>query len=387
MMDEKYKFEIPMSLYDINNTLSKNLILENMVDIIKQKGNIFLLGYPTNTITILMLKVYHENIVRIMNNVNLSINTLMFMTGMLELYGEEGTIYVTISESEREGLDYNKKLQAFYSILVNSGCNVEFIDGNSELILDTSYKTDVTDFTEDMYEKIKDIVFLDKENRLNYSSIIKNYPIKVKLINSTNYIKKREDGFSFIPFKKINPDNKIHCIYGSLCVEAKLFGYMYSLGKKWDDVKGYVAYWVGNSLPPNHILKKYNYIKDTIDDVKLKKMTDITIELLDKDTVEKLNESCKNSLEQNEATTFYENSKCMNIFINAVEPIALTCPGCYLNWQSYINNIQVKWDSSVCSPVTGGNKIKRKTKKIKQKNNCRRLKTFKKSRHFKCPKV
>ena len=37
MMDEKYKFEIPMSLYDINNTLGKNLILENRVDIIKQK--------------------------------------------------------------------------------------------------------------------------------------------------------------------------------------------------------------------------------------------------------------------------------------------------------------------------------------------------------------
>ena len=110
-------------------------------------------------------------------------------------------------------------------------------------------------------------------------------------------------------------------------------------------------------------------------------MTDITIELLDKDTIEKLNESCKNSLQQNDVTTFYENSECVNIFINAVEPIALTCPGCYLNWQSYINNIQVKWDSSVCSPVntSGGYKIKRKTKKNK---------IFKrKSRRFKCPKV
>ena len=372
-MDEKYKFEIPMSLYDINNDLSENLILENMVYIIKKKGNIFLLGYPSKTITMLMLKVYHENIVRIMNNVNPPKDILMFMTGMLELYSEEGTIYVTISESEREGVDYNKKLQAFYSILKKSGCDVEFIDGNSELTVDKSYKTGETDFTEDMYDKIKDIVFLDKENKLNYSSIIKEYKIKVKLINSTNYIKKREEGFSFIPFKKINPGNKIHCIYGSLCVEAKLFGYMYnSLGKKWDDVKGYVAYWVGNSLPPNHILTKYNYIKKD-EYEKLKKMTDITRELLDKDTKKKLNESCKNSLslEQKKATTFYENSKCMNIFINAVQPIALTCPGCYLNWQSYINNIQVEWNSSVCTPVIGGNKIKRKikrkTKKIKRK--------------------
>jgi hypothetical protein len=388
MMNDKYKFEIPMSLYDINNTSNKNIILENMVEIIKQNGNIFLLGYPTNTITMLMLKVYHENIVRIMNSEN-PIDILMFMTGMLELYGEEGTIYVTISESEREGLDYNKKLEAFYSILVNSGCNVTFIDGNSELILDTSYKTGETDFTNVMYDKIKDVIFLDKVDKdkdgLNYSSIIKNYPITVKLINSTNYIKKREEGFSFLPFKTIKPGNKIHCIYGSLCVEAKLFGYMYSLGKKWDDVKGYIAYWVGKSIPPNHILKKYNYIKGTIDDAKIKQMTDITIELLDKDTIEKLNESCKNSLQQNEAITFSENSVCMNIFINAVQPIALTCPGCYLNWQSYINNIQVKWDNSVCGHVTvsGGYKIKRKTKKTKktkQKNKTKKQNKTKKTK-------
>jgi hypothetical protein len=79
MMNDKYKFEIPMSLYDINNTSNKNLILENMVEIIKQNGPIFLLGYPTNTITMLMLKVYHENIVRIMNSEN-PIDILMFMT-------------------------------------------------------------------------------------------------------------------------------------------------------------------------------------------------------------------------------------------------------------------------------------------------------------------
>ena len=321
-MDERYKFELPMSLYDIDNTSSRNLALDTMVEMIKKNGNIFLLGYPTNTITMLMLKVYHENIVRVINNSNLGVITLMFMTGMLELYGEEGTIYVTISESEREGLDYNKKLQTFYSILVNAGCTVEFIDGNSELMLDTSYKTGSTDFTETMYDKIKDIVFLDKENKLNYSSIIKNYPVKVKIINSTNYIKKREEGYSFMPFKKINPDNNIHCIYGSLCVEAKLFGYIYSLGKKWDDIKGYIAYWVGSKLPPNHILSKYNYSKNLTDETKLKKMTDITIELLDTDTIEKLNQSCSNTFDQSDITIFSENTKCMNIFIYAIEPIA-----------------------------------------------------------------
>jgi len=373
IIDNKNQYEIPMSLYDINNTLDKNFILNNMVDIIKKNGNIFLLGYPTNNITMLMLKIYHENIVRIMNNKDLVKTSLMFMTGMLELEGEEGTIYATISESKREGLDYNKKLETFYSILINSGCNVEFIDGTSELKLDTSYKQGTTDFTENMYDTIKDLVFLDKDNKLNYSSIIKNYSINVKLMDSTNYIKKREEGFSFMPFKKINLDNSIHCIYGSLCVEAKLFGYIYSLGKKWKDVKGYIAYWVGKNIPPDHILKKYNYIKNTIDDSKLEKITNITLELLDKETLEKLNETCKNTFDPSTTNiSFYNYSKCRNIFIYSIQPISLTCPGCYLNWQSYINNIQIKWDSNVCTPVnvSGGYRTnkKQKTKKVKRRS-------------------
>lgn len=313
----------------------------------------------------LMLKLYHENIVRVLNK---NEKQLMFMTGMLEIKGEENTVYVTISESEKEGLNYNNKLRQFYSLLVNSGCEVQFLDGTSKLTIDTSYKQK-NDFTENMYDKIKDIVFFEKNDTLNYSSIIKNYKITVKLINSTNYLNQRETGRSFLPFKRIQPDGKVECIFGSLCVEAKLFGYMYLLNKKWEDFVGYIAYWIGNDLPPNHILKKYNYIKNTEDDNKLEQTFNKTIQYLNENTKTQLNDLCKNISDENvnaNSMVFQNNPLCKNIITSVIQPIALTCPGCYLNWQSYINNIQPNWDISVCSTVNAApvNKVGGKNKNV-----------------------
>jgi hypothetical protein len=105
-LDDKYDYKLPMSLYaDDEAGYEKNVILTKMTEIIKKNGNIFLLGYPTNDITMLILKLYHENIVRIVN----TSNSLMFMTGLLQLH-DDSTIYVTISESEKEGANYQKNL-------------------------------------------------------------------------------------------------------------------------------------------------------------------------------------------------------------------------------------------------------------------------------------
>lgn len=399
ILDDKFRFQLPMAMYDTTNSNNKNLILETMVSVIKKNGNIFLLGYPTTNIIMLMLKLYHENIVRIVNSTQeqstqeqstqKQSSPLMFMTGMLEYKNE---IYVTISESKSEGLNYDEKFNVYYSLLKNSGCDVEFVDGTQEdgtqeIVIDTSYsyRTGDTDFNKDNCDTIKDLVFFDEENKLNYSSIIKDYKITVKLINGTKYIKKRESGFSFMPFKRINSDDNIECIYGSLCVEAKLFSYMYGLGKKWDDFDGYVAYWIGNKLPPNHILLKYNYIKGTDEEAKLNDMIDIAMSLINKPNLELLNDICvKSNTIQNsniQTTKFIDNPYCKNIFINSLQPIALTCPGCYMNWQSYINNIQSKWDYSVCKRVTrGGKKSNRGGKK---KHTTKKHKPYKKNKSSK----
>jgi hypothetical protein len=281
---------------------------------------------------------------------------------------------------------------------------VEFVEGEEDTtgLIVQNYRTTTTDFSEEVFRtriKNEELIFLNNPNDYNYSSIIKNYPIKVRLIQSTEYVKKREEqGISFIPFKAYK-ESKVECIYGSLCVESKLFGYMYNQGKKWSDVKGYVAYWVGNKLPPNHILRKYSYIKTstnechsqnsesgacekTDEDEKLERMLDISFDLLEDSTLSELNDACKNTARSSlEAPDVIKiNDTCKEIMTNALQPIALTCPGCYMNWQSYINNIQVKWDNSVCAtiPASGGKKRKIIKNKKKQTKKLKKTKGHKK---------
>lgn len=399
-LDDKYDYKLPMALYALDEFGDeKNIILTKMVEIIRKNGNIFLLGYPTNNITMLILKLYHENIVRIVN----TSKPFMFMTGLLQLHNDP-TIYVTISESEKEGDNYQNKFKAFYSLLKNAGCNVIFDDEEQsigsigEMPVENYRNEDGNDFdNEQIYYNVKDYLFFNKGDKLNYSSIIKNYPITVKLIQSTKYVKKREnEGISFVPFKKYVPGkDKPECIYGSLCVEAKLFGYMYNKGKKWEDVDGYVAYWIGSKLPPQHILGKYSYKKTnthighsqestipdkTDDDIKIEQIAQISFDLLEPDTKNILNNACGQTLDTEEIDVM---PACEEIITNALQPIALTCPGCFMNWQSYINNIQVKWDQSQCAviqpPSTIGGKNKRYFKKTKKCKSKRRMKKKNKS--------
>ena len=372
--------QLPMSLYNPNDEQDKNKILNEMSKMIKLNGNIFLLGYPSNNITMLILKLYHENIVRVSKQNKMKSTTadvFMFMTGLLQLKNSE-YVYVTISESEKEGKDYEQKFNMFYSLLINSGCTVENGEGENfpfgEII---KYKNEGdNDFDEDTYNLIKDDVFIDAKNQRMYSSAIKSYPIKVKLIQSIKYVKDREEkGYSFMPFKQFlqSPETTsvIRCIYGSLCVESKLFGHIYNQGYKYTDIVGYVAYWIGKELPPNHYLGKYSYSKQKkSEENKIKDMFKTTMGKLNDKSKELLNTICNNDT---------SNEYCMNVITNAIQPIALTCPGCYMNWQLYKNNIQNKWDPTVCARYKGGRQCK-KTIQLKQakckpcKINTRKLK-------------
>jgi hypothetical protein len=327
----------------------------------------------------LILKLYHENIVRVSKQNKMKSTTadvFMFMTGLLQLKNSE-YVYVTISESEKEGKDYEQKFNMFYSLLINSGCTVENGEGENfpfgEII---KYKNEGdNDFDEDTYNLIKDDVFIDAKNQRMYSSAIKSYPIKVKLIQSIKYVKDRENGYSFMPFKQFlqSPEttSDIRCIYGSLCVESKLFGYIYNQGYKYNDIVGYVAYWIGKKLPPGHYLGKYSYAKQNkLEETKIKDMFKTTMGKLNDNSKELLNAICNNDT---------SNEYCMNVITNAIQPIALTCPGCYMNWQLYKNNIQHKWNPTVCATYKGGRPCK-KTRQIKQskckpcKINTRKLK-------------
>lgn len=79
------------------------------------------------------------------------------------------------------------------------------------------------------------------------------------LINSEQYLQKRKLGHAFMPIKKYKDDGTITCNNGSSCAESKFFAYFYSIDKKWDNIKGFVSYWIGDKYPPNHIISAYNY--------------------------------------------------------------------------------------------------------------------------------
>lgn len=376
------KFILPMTMYNDTDLENNNHLLNEFNKVIKKIGDIFLLGYPTNDITMLMMKLYHENIVRIQKGNKTDL--VKFMTGLLQIKGTD-CIYVTISESEREGMDYDKKFLTFYSLLKNSGCFVEQgEDENFDFGTPIQWtKTGENDFDETTLPRIKDYIFIDETNQYNYSCIVKKYPIKVKLIHNYKYIENREKGVSFMPFKNSKKDNFgntiTNCVYGSLCVEAKLFDFVYNLGYTYKDIDGFIAYWIDNGLPPdNHYYDKYSYSKNNkIEEDKLHNMFSTTFGLLNENTKQQLTTACEKTI-QRINISFDSEERCKDIFEFVIEPISLTCPGCYMNSQMYVNNIRGKWDTSSCHKYYGG---RRKTKKKlnKRANNIKgKRKTFKK---------
>jgi hypothetical protein len=387
---------LPMAMYDATaiDLNKKNILYDMFMGTIKTNGDIFLLGEPTNNITMLIMKLYHENMVRIHKYKPIEITKIgdifMFMTGMLELNGT-GDIYVTISETETEGIDYDKKFHTFYSLLKNSGCNVKHGEGEDfDFGTPTQWKSPgENDFDEIFFNEIKGSIFIDETNKFNYSSIIKNYPINVKLIQSTKYIENRKKGTSFVPFKRLDVKNNIRCVNGSLCVESKLFGFIYDLGYKFNDVSGYIAYWVGNKVPPNHYYKPYSYTKrdpknpnNSKEEEKLRKMFTTTFGKLNEDTKLRLTNACNNTLHQLDTSingvSLDGEDHCIDIFELAIEPMALTCPGCYMNFQLYVNNIQGKWDNSDCNKVNAGGRRRTKNKKLNKETKNSRKTTKKK---------
>lgn len=379
----------PMIMYDQTQTNS-NIVFDPLNKMIKKNGNIFLLGEPSNNITMLILKIYHENMVRCFNKLSSTPDMTdphMFMTGMLQLSGDD-SVYVTISESTREGPEYDAKFKDFYSLLVYSGCTVEHGEGEDFDFgpINNYREGHETDFSEENFQKIRGFIYADKENPNCYSSYIKDYRITVKLIQSTEYLKKRENGKSFVPFKKWEKDaygkTVVKCIHGSLCVEAKLFGFIYNQGRKYEDVSGYVAYWVANKPPPQHFLEKYSYTfnSETHSEEyeKLENMYKTSYANLNEETKRILLNSCNNGVEDSED----KSDECKKRHIYALQPIALTCPGCFMNWRLYVNNIQSNWDTTDCQRYKGGIKLKKtKTRRHykKYKKNGRIRKSSKKT--------
>ena len=345
----------PNSFLNTNNEESDifNRIRKSM----KKIGDMFLFGKPTEKIMTLMLKIYHENLIRILlrDTLNTYPKEVKCMTGILEL--NNGDIYIAISEEPDEDPAYAVKLKMLVSILKQTNVNVTMDEPEIRARPDTifswrgresgsGYKAKV--ITKNQLQNNNNVMFMENplENdggntKYNYDNTLWETPMNVNVINSEVYLAERKKGNSFVPFKKIATGKKykdealFECNNGSTCSEAKLFSYMYNdLGLNFKDIKGFVAYWVGNDTPPKHIIANYCFS---------------SLEPAENERLDELTRSCIPYLSETIKSLYTKyGSKSYNVIKNAINPLALACPGCVANYVPYTTGAFSNWDNLRC---------------------------------------
>jgi hypothetical protein len=369
----------------------------------KQTGDMFLLGKPSATILNLLLKLYHENIVRCLLLDEKTPPKMML--GIMEL--EDGRTYMAISEDPREDPDYPKKFKTLYSLLKQANVTTTFpeqdagsgMEGvpNSLLFPDTFNNWRVNNnekvLTKNKIDQLAPgTMFIPATEvsasagpttKYNYDSAIWAMPLTVNLVHSVDYLnKRRKTGVSFIPYKKVKEASSsslvFECNNGSTCTESKLFSYLFdNLKLKFADIKGYVSYWIGDKLPPNHIIANYCFSRNSADAPNLQKLYDDTTTLLDPEIRDTLMRA-------------YPDFE--NVFKSVIQPFALSCPGCVANYTSYRTNKQESWDNSFCTsfgnrvrtaPSFGGSGKSSSLFLIKHKKKSRKIGLIKKQKKIK----
>jgi len=346
---------------------------DHLRKVILETGDMFLFGLPTPNILDIMTKMYHENVVR--NVLREGINAyhgqkgaqlastskknpnVNFMCGIMEL--NDGNIYITISESPISTVSGFSEDNAFHTkeaVLrkMLEYCNIKVTDAehgnqNAEKVYrknqaenigwriegDTIPQLDGV-LSNTSCDKINKYIFANNcKQDHNYDEHVYKEEKTVQLINSFNYLRiRRNDQKSFVPLKKYDVNSgKFECNNGSTCTESKLFSYLYGINKAFVDIVGMGVFWVGKDLPPDHHLKNYCYAPGA----KLDKILQQSLEILEQ-TPTRLSEYLKQ--------TYPENY--VDVMKNVVQAFAISCPGCFSNYQNYKHGVYATWDSHDC---------------------------------------
>ena len=370
---------------------------------IKQTASMFMFGPPTTQMMNLLIKVYHENLVRIayrkLNPDSTANMKYSCMFGLLE--STTGELYCTISETTGFKTGnyptdkfFMEKRAMMINILRNAGITVNFPESNTSLP-DTKVcpaKYDNASAFANYRETNKEgnplaqneTRFLDinailtgsvlgdelgtysktggrskpeKNAHSVYDSRIREFPMTVNWIDSCEYLLNRsEGGPTFRPFKKYRETRanrwQADCNNGHLCTEAKLFAYA-----TYNNVptKSFVAYWVGNNVPTYdcadetkgcHVIESYCY---NIDSKQLKDLVELCQPLV-KDT-------------------FRTMRNLSTVLPYIVRPMAVVCPGCFANIRNYLAYMSgatgmTTWNTSNCylprRGLVGGKKTRRR---------------------------
>lgn len=364
--------------YERKTSKTTDSLFARLRDSIRQMGNtaMFLYGMPSPNVMDLLASLYNHNVIRarifekgVPGGKSVAVQTdykSMFdfnmMTGVAEVGGK---LYITISEDPREDKGYADKIKILVTLLHYANYALEY-DSEELSVPAEKVEQDFGVTREQLFPTHIPMPYGIPMNKTQFELFnIGQYLIgghdykqfielskprkSVVLIHSFGYLLSRREGdrgtpshkspnagvtSMYPPFKRLwsSKGSGIYsCNNGSTCAESKMFSYLHAKNM-FNSIQGYAAYWLGKSMPPNHIIKGYNYLtteRKQLDDLK-------------EAVVRQMNPISSRILRE------YSHGSVFDYFI---QPFALPCPGCFSNYTNYTKNTFERIDNSNCFHV------------------------------------
>lgn len=398
--DNQYVLRRKVGSYERKTSKAHDSLFSRLRSSIRQMGNpaMFLYGMPSSNVIDLLASLYNHNVIRARifekggpGGTSVAVQPdyksmldFNMMTGVAEVGGR---LYITISEDPREDKGYADKIKILVTLLHYANYKVEYDSEELSVLAEDVYRQFgvkreqlFPDYipmpygipiTKTQFDSFRLEHFLI--GGLNYKQFaeLSYKPRKplVVLIHSFGYLLSRRAGdrgtsnqkspnagvtFMYPPFKRLwsSKGTGIYsCNNGSTCAESKMFSYLHAKSM-FNSIQGYAAYWLGKSMPPNHIISGYNYLVESNKGFTASERTHLNE--LKEAVVRKMDTTSSRILRTN------SNGTAFDYF---VQPFALPCPGCFSNYTNYTTNTFEEIDNSNCFHVKQiGQTIRRRGK-------------------------
>jgi hypothetical protein len=381
--DNQYVLKRKIGSYERKTSKAHDSLFSRLRSSIRQMGNpaMFLYGTPSPAVLMLLARLYNHNVIRArlqtgqlssQDAVPVDYSTILnysMMTGVAEV---NGTLYITISEDPREDKGYVDKIKILVTLLHYANYKVEYDSEELSVLAEDVYRQfgvkreqlfpdyipmpygiPITKTQFDSFG-INEFTVGNTDNLFNS---LQRGKLRVVLIHSFDYLLTRRAGdrgqshqkspnagvtFMYPPFKRLwsSKGTGIYsCNNGSTCAESKMFSYLHAKSM-FNSIQGYAAYWLGKSMPPNHIISGYNYLVESNKGFDSSERTHLN----------ELKNAAKSVMDPSLFEILHNNSS-KDVFDYFVQPFALPCPGCFSNYTNYTTNTFEEIDNSNCFHV------------------------------------